>query len=157
MSHARIHSEPKPGRRERRLVALDRDPRDVDRRAVEAYEAMLREAPSTRVEQAHIDAFERLTPQQLDLHFLRAFGTESPDGSPEDGGPGVAADEARSRRPRPFSRFLTLLGNAWPGAALASLGLAGASGFIIGAPFPSPILWVHADGRSAPGDQDSGD
>ena len=39
--------------------------------AVERYESLLRSAPRTTIVQAHVEAFEMLTPSQLDLLFER--------------------------------------------------------------------------------------
>ena len=71
------------------------EPRDPDEAAVERYRYMLRTAPPDTIEQAHAEAFARLTPQQRQ-QVLSELGSAVP-----------AAERARSSDPRDLARMAT--------------------------------------------------
>ena len=81
-----------------------------DAAAVDEYERMLRTAPQDVLEQAHVEAFERLTPAQLDLLFERFTATAtSDDERPADARPAsLARSAARAERRRPGTITRTL-------------------------------------------------
>ena len=83
-------------------------PRDAA--AVEQYEQFLRTAPQDVLEQAHVEAFERLTPAQLDLLFERLTATATTDDErPADALPeSLAHSAARAERRRPGTIAQTL-------------------------------------------------
>jgi hypothetical protein len=83
-------------------------PRDAA--AVDRYERMLRTAPEDVIEAAHIEAFERLSPAQLDLLFERFTATATADDErPADARPtSLAQSAARTERRRPGTIARTL-------------------------------------------------
>lgn len=81
-----------------------------DALAVERYESMLRSAPRTTIVQAHVEAFEKLTPSQLDLLFERftAAATNNAE-RPTDAQPrnlALSAVRTESRAPGTISNLL---------------------------------------------------
>ena len=72
----------------------------ADARAVDRYQQMLRTAPTDVIERAHVEAFERLTPAQLDLLFERLTAdAEQNDERPVDAKPAsLARSTARAGR-----------------------------------------------------------
>lgn len=98
-----------------------------DAHAVDRYERMLRTAPHDVIENVHIQAFERLTPGQLDLLFERFTAhAPSPEQRPADARPATlarAATEAETREPGALARmYMTerngLAPSAWAGASI---------------------------------------
>jgi hypothetical protein len=80
-----------------------------DARAVDRYEQMLRTAPPDVIEKVHVEAFEKLTPAQLDL-LLERFTVDapSPEEQPADARPATlahAAAQAETRRPGALARI----------------------------------------------------
>ena len=71
------------------------EPRDPDEVAVERYRYLLRTAPPETVEQAHEEAFARLTPQQRQ-QVLAELGAAVP-----------AGERARTSEPRELARMAT--------------------------------------------------
>ncbi|TFW00176.1 hypothetical protein [Orlajensenia leifsoniae] len=85
-------------------------PTRQDALAVQQYERMLRTAPTSTIEQVHIDAFEKLTPAQLDLLFDR-FTAAAPSRTerPADAHPRSLARSAAQtevRKPGTLRRIL---------------------------------------------------
>ncbi len=91
------------GLRERilgRKVELEPEPApagvpDRDAAAVEQYEQLLRTAPPDVLEQAHVEAFERLTPAQLDLLYERLTATATTDATSDQPTPARRASRTR--------------------------------------------------------------
>lgn len=83
-------------------------PRDAA--AVDRYERMLRTAPDDVIEAAHVEAFERLSPAQLDLVFERFTASATADDErPADARPAsLARSAARTEHRRPGSIARTL-------------------------------------------------
>lgn len=83
----------------------------ADAAAVDDYERMLRTAPPATLERIHAEAFERLTPAQLDVLFERFVSrAESAAERPRDARPrslAKAAARAESRRPGAIGRLLS--------------------------------------------------
>jgi hypothetical protein len=81
-----------------------------DAAAVDRYERMLRTAPNDVIERAHVEAFERLSPAQLDLLFERFTAAATADDErPADARPeSLAQSAARSERRRPGTIARTL-------------------------------------------------
>jgi len=80
-----------------------------DARAVERYERMLRTAPPEVIENVHVQAFEKLTPAQLDLLFER-FTVDAPshEERPANAQPAAlarAAAQAQTRQPGALARI----------------------------------------------------
>lgn len=99
----------------------------ADARAVDRYERMLRTAPPDVIENVHVQAFEKLTPAQLDLLFER-FTANAPSHAerPADARPATlarAAAQAENRQPGALTRIFKTDqgGNAsatWAGASM---------------------------------------
>ena len=115
-----------------RKVELESEPVPVgvsiaDARAVDSYQRMLRNAPPDVIERAHVEAFERLTPAQLDLLFERLTkDAEQTDERPADAQPASlarSAERAERRRPGAIRRSLEALdpgvgASVWLGASI---------------------------------------
>lgn len=85
-----------------------------DARAVERYERMLRNAPPDVIENVHIQAFEKLTPEQLDLLFERfTTNASSPEDRPANAQPRTLARAAVHAEARQVGT-LTRIYNAEP-------------------------------------------
>jgi hypothetical protein len=89
------------------------DGRSEDEIAVERYRYMLRTAPPEQVEQAHAEAFAKLTPQQRQ-QVLTDLGSEVP-----------AAERARTDDPRDLARMATRAEMRQPGTMERVLGRRG--------------------------------
>lgn len=78
--------------------------------AVADYERMLRTAPSEVITQAHAEAFEKLTPAQLDLLYERftanALTTEDRPANAQPGSLAESAAKAEKRKPGAIARAL---------------------------------------------------
>jgi len=96
-------------------------PSRADRQAVAQYERMLRDAPLDTIEQAHIAAFERLTPVQLGLLFDR-FSAEviSENDRPADASPASLARSAAHAEAREPGTLRRLLGRSPAAGATAT-------------------------------------
>jgi len=77
----------------------------ADAHAVERYEQMFRNAPPDVVERAHVEAFEKLTPKQLDLLFARLSESEQ-----------AGEDRPADARPKTLARAATHIEKRTPGA-----------------------------------------
>lgn len=91
----------------RNITITTPEPPTNDEQAVERYEYLLRTAKPDTIEQAHVDAFEKLTPEQRDLVFDR-FAADLPTGeSPADASPAAlakTATRAEAREPGILTR-----------------------------------------------------
>jgi hypothetical protein len=113
----------------------------ADTQAIERYRYMLRTAPPEAIEQAHAEAFARLTPEQRRM-VLEELKGEMPEvertAAARDGdSPGELArlaTRAEIRRPGAMERIFGGVGTspAWSGAAPATAGLGSmlAGGFL---------------------------
>ena len=91
-------------------------PKTDDERAVERYRYLLRTAPPEQVEQAHAEAFEKLTPQQRQ-QVLSELSGQVP-----------AAERAQTDSPRDLARMATRAEMRQPGTLERSFSGAGAGG-----------------------------
>ncbi|WP_104141350.1 hypothetical protein [Arthrobacter sp. ZGTC131] len=84
--------------------------RAEDEIAVERYQQVLSNAPTDKIEQAHLEAFAKLTPAQLDVLFERfTKDAPTPDDRPADARPDTlarAAARAERRQPGTLTRTL---------------------------------------------------
>jgi hypothetical protein len=69
-------------------------------RAVADYERFLATAPQDTIERAHVTAFERLTPEQLDVVYRRFLDTASTEDRPVDRTPTTLARSAAAAEKR---------------------------------------------------------
>lgn len=93
-----------------RNITLDTPPStSSDEHAVERYEYLLRTARPDTIERSHVDAFERLTPQQRDLVFERFTAEVPADDRPADASSmtlAKAATRVEAREPGTLTRVL---------------------------------------------------
>ena len=94
---------------------LDSEPRSPgasteDDPAVEQYQRMLRDADPDTIERVHVEAFEKLTPEQLDAVFQRFTDSAATDQEkPADARPSSlarSAAQSESRHPGAIARAL---------------------------------------------------
>jgi hypothetical protein len=90
--------------------------RDPDEVAVERYRYMLRTAPPETIEQAHAEAFAKLTPQQRQ-RVLAEVGAGLPE-----------SERARTTEPRDLARMATRAEMSRPGTMERTLGGFGGPG-----------------------------
>lgn len=90
--------------------APQRAPMSEDERAVERYRYMLRTAPPEQIEQAHAEAFAKLTPAQRQ-QVLSELGSQVP-----------ASERARTDDPRDLARMATRAEVRQPGILERSFG-----------------------------------
>lgn len=91
-------------------------PKTDDERAVERYRYLLKTAPPEQIEQAHAEAFEKLTPQQRQ-QVLSELSGQVP-----------AAERAQTDSPRDLARMATRAEMRRPGTLERSFSGAGAGG-----------------------------
>jgi hypothetical protein len=126
----------------------------ADARAVADYERMLRTAPPDVLERAHAEAFEKLTPAQLDLLLERFTATASAiEERPADAKPKSLAKWAAGAERRQPGAIARALGLDQSGAGLTTL---------VGASILDAIIWysiasVAWNTWSSPGDDPSVD
>lgn len=97
----------------------------ADALAVDRYERALRAAPTDVIERAHLEAFEKLTPAQLDLVFERFTADAATEADrPADARPASlarSAVKAEARQPGAIARVLgtdAATANIWVGSAI---------------------------------------
>jgi hypothetical protein len=112
-----------------------RQSRDPDEVAVERYRYMLRTAPPETIEQAHAEAFAKLTPEQR-RRVLQDIGAELPPGelATSDDPRSLArmATRAEMRNPGMMERTLGRGGGMGMGGVIAGSLLASVAGAFIG-------------------------
>ncbi len=91
-------------------------PKSDDKRAVERYRYLLKTAPPEQIEQAHAEAFEKLTPQQRQ-QVLSELSSQVP-----------ASERAQTDSPRDLARMATRAEVRQPGTLERSFSGAGAGG-----------------------------
>jgi hypothetical protein len=135
---------------------------DEDERALERYRYLVRTAPPERLEQAHEEAFAKLTPEQRRL-ALEQLSREAPDESPGGDDPrslARAATRAEMRRPGTVERAFG--GGGIGGMGMGGLGLGGgllgsfATAFA-GTLAAEALFSDLADGELFDGPEDGGD
>ena len=104
-------------------------PRSADEQAVDRYRYLLRTAPPDAVEQAHTEAFAKLTPAQRQ-QVLQELGRELPE-----------SERASSAEPQALARMATRAELRQPGFLERTLGARGAGGGIgLGGMFAGSLL-----------------
>jgi hypothetical protein len=120
---------------------------DADRVAIAKYDYLLKTADPERLEQAHHDAFARLTPEQRQ-QVLQRLNAEVPqhDRSTDASPAGLARTATRGETSRPGTMRKVLAGTAIGGGALAvgGLAVAVAGGAVLSAA-AGPVLAQAAD------------
>lgn len=103
-------------------------PQSADEQAVRRYQYLLATAPPDKIEQAHQEAFEKLTPQQRQ-QVLQELSQANPSERPSDDSPASLARSAtRMEMRQPGSLFRTFGGSRRGGLG----GMGGAMGMGIG-------------------------
>jgi hypothetical protein len=106
------------GRLDLEPETLPADAATGDLRAVDRYDRLLRTADRDTIERAHVEAFERLTPTQLDLLFQRFAAGAPGEDAPADARPESLARTAARVETRERGALRRLLGrDATSGAA----------------------------------------
>lgn len=122
----------------------DRDPDSV---ALDRYRYLLRTAPPERIEQAHAEAFERLTPAQR-RQVLQELSHDAPEHErPQDDSPSAlarAATRAEMRHPGTLERSFGARGPGLGGVLAGSL-LASVAGAFVGTAVAQQILGDAGD------------
>jgi hypothetical protein len=110
-----------PYERDRQSEPPRREPgtSDEDRRALERYHYLLRTAPPERIEEAHEEAFAKLTPEQRRL-ALEQLSRAAPD------------EPARGDDPRSLARLATRAEMRRPGTVERAFGGGGMGGMGMG-------------------------
>jgi hypothetical protein len=102
-----------------------RPPSREDARALKEYERMLRTAPRSTIVQAHVEAFEKLTPAQLDLVYDRFSTANEMDGvRPADAKASSLAKagvDAEMRKPGAIRRSMSSDGTLMNAIVLSSI------------------------------------
>jgi hypothetical protein len=140
-----------------------REERSDDEVAIERYRYMLRTAPPDQVEQAHAEAFEKLTPQQRQ-QVLADLSAEVPPG-----------ERAQSDDPRSLARMATRAEMRQPGTMERALGggrggggigmggliagglLASVAGAFVGTAIADAMFDSNDSGESTDASADGGD
>jgi hypothetical protein len=119
-----------PYERDRQSEPPRRDPgtSDEDRRALERYHYLLRTAPPERIEEAHEEAFAKLTPEQrrLALEELSRAAPEEPASGDDPRSLARLATRAEMRRPGTVER-------AFGRGGMGGMGMGGMGGLGMGA------------------------
>ncbi|MDN3478799.1 hypothetical protein [Curtobacterium sp. APC 4022] len=122
-------------------------PSEADRVAIAKYDYLLKTADPERLEQAHHDAFARLTPEQRQ-QVLQRLNAELPqhDRGTDASAAGLARTSTRGETSRPGTMRKVLGGAALGGGALAvgGLAVAVAGGAVLSAA-AGPVLAQAAD------------
>ena len=131
-------------------------PTPDDDLAVERYEYLLRTAPPDTIEQAHAEAFGKLTPEQLDVLFERfTKDADNPADRPSDARPQTlarTATRAEVQAPGTMSRLFGF-GNGYPGSSyFAGSILDGIAGYVIGSAIASALFPVSYGLDNEPND-----
>ncbi len=128
-----------------------------DEQALARYRYMLKTAPPETIEQAHVEAFAKLTPQQRRM-LLEQLRNEMPDGerayAAADSPEALArmATRAEVRRPGTMEGLLSRMPAAAPGAGgiMASSLLGSMAGTVLGTMIAQHFLAHHAFAADAP-------
>jgi hypothetical protein len=132
-------------------------PKPADERAVAEYERLLRTAPPDTIEKVHVEAFAKLTPEQLDILYDRFTANAStPEERPADARPATLAKTATQvevKKPGTLQRVMgdDASGNAFNTAVGLSI-LDTVIWYSI-----ASTLWTGFDGGAGDGGGDDGD
>lgn len=154
--------EPKPAQRPAPGFARSGE----DEQAIARYRYMLKTAPPETIEQAHAEAFAKLTPEQRNM-LLQQLSADLPDA--ERSATGVAQDDPQSlarlatraevRRPGTMERTFSGMGGRGTGVGgmMAGSFLASIAGVVIGSAIAQSFLGDSASGYTAEGEKSADD
>lgn len=147
--------QPKPARQPRDASAQSGDEQAIDR-----YRYMLKTAPPETIEQAHAEAFAKLTPEQRNM-LLQQLSADMPDaersiaaGAAKDDPRALArlATRAEVRRPGTMERTFGGMGGMMAGSFLATI-----AGVVVGSAIAQAFLGDSGPGDTAQGDEGADD
>jgi hypothetical protein len=148
--------EPEP---ERRQYVPQPPARGEDEIAVERYRYLLRTAPPEAIEQAHEEAFQRLTPEQRRLLFQQLSTDAAPGDAPRGDDPHSLAQSAtRSELRQPGTMERTMSGPSF-GSMVGSSLLGTVAGYFIASAVVGafmPDMYGGGDGGEGGGDAGDG-
>jgi hypothetical protein len=142
----------------------------ADERAIARYRYMLQTAPPQTIEQAHAEAFAKLTPEQRAL-LLQQLAAELPD-TERAASAGALKDDPRSlarlatraelRQPGTLERSFNGMGSRWGGMGgmggmMAGSFLASMAGVVAGSAIAHSFFGESDAGDAAAGDAAAGD
>ena len=141
--------------------------RSGDEQAIARYRYMLKTAPPETIEQAHAEAFARLTPEQRNM-LLQQLSADVPDRERSVGGVAGKDDpqslarlatRAEVRRPGTIERAFGGMGSRGMvmGGMMAGSFLSTIAGVVIGSAIAQSFLGDSGSGDSAGGEQGSED
>ena len=138
-----------------------------DEQAIVRYRYMLKTAPPETIEQAHAEAFAKLSLEQRSM-LLQQLSADLPDAERSAAG-GAAKDDPRSlarlvtraevRRPGTMERTLSGMGGRGigMGSMMASSFLSSIAGVVIGSAIAQSFFGESGSGDTAAGEDNSGD
>lgn len=136
-----------------------------DEQAIDRYRYMLKTAPPETIEQAHAEAFAKLTPQQRNM-LLQQLSADLPDaeraaGAAKDDPQSLArlATRAEVRQPGTMERTFGGMGGRGMGMGGMMAGgfLSTIAGVVVGSAIAQSFLGNSGPGDIAQGDDSSGD
>lgn len=145
--------EPEP---ERRQYVPQSQGRSDDEIAVERYRYLLRTAPPEAIEQAHEEAFARLTPEQRRLLFQQLSADAAPGDAPRGDDPHSLAQSAtRSELRQPGTMERTMSGPSF-GSMVGSSLLGTVAGYFIATSLMGAFMPDMGGGGDAGSEGDAG-
>jgi hypothetical protein len=142
-------------------------PQSADEQAIARYRYMLKTAPPETIEQAHAEAFAKLTPEQRNL-LLQQLSADMPDAERRAAGVAMKDDpqslarlatRAEVRRPGTMERAFGGIGGRGMGVGGMMAGgfLASMAGVVIGSAIAQSFLGDSSHGDTAVGADTSAD
>jgi hypothetical protein len=142
-------------------------PQSADEQAIARYRYMLKTAPPETIEQAHTEAFAKLTPEQRNM-LLQQLSADMPDAERRAAGVAVTDDpqslarlatRAEVRRPGTMERTFGGMGGHGMGVGgmMAGSFLASMAGVVIGSAIAQSFLGDSGHGDTAGAESSSGD
>ncbi|MCP2031277.1 hypothetical protein L1277_001368 [Okibacterium sp. HSC-33S16] len=130
--------------------------RSEDEIAVERYRYLLRTAPPEAIEQAHEEAFEKLTPEQRRLLFTQLSADAAPGDAPRGDDPHSLAQSAtRSELRQPGTMERTMAGPSF-GSMVGSSLLGTVAGYFIASALVSTFMPDPSSEADGSGDGSEG-
>jgi hypothetical protein len=142
-------------------------PQSADEQAIARYRYMLKTAPPETIEQAHAEAFAKLTPEQRNM-LLQQLSADMPDAERRAAGVAMKDDpqslarlatRAEVRQPGTMERTFGGMGGRGMGVGgmMAGSFLASMAGVVIGSAIAQSFLGNSGHGDTAAGESSSGD
>ena len=139
----------------------------ADEQAIARYRYMLKTAPPETIEQAHAEAFAKLTPEQRNM-LLQQLSADIPDAERRAAGVAVKDDpqslarlatRAEVRRPGTMERTFGGMGGRGMGVGgmMAGSFLASMAGVVVGGAIAQSFLGESGHGDTAQGEGNSGE